>query len=250
MVVRNSRPKFGRSTALVHHPADDMLEEVDDTALPQPMNYTPHPTMDSSDLFIPRLRLAQGLTTEVQNGDAKPGEWLILGEDPMKQVRIVPVGMTKRRELRDPDSRGVLCRSSDAVTGVGNPGGECAQCPMAQWSKPRGPSSRGRAAAQRGSQRDQKNDPPACSFLYSYMVYLLDLKQVAILEFSRTSISAGKMLNTMIVQRGVGNFAVTLGSVGKTGPRGTFYGPTVAPVSVKPDVLKRALTEMKRAMGK
>jgi hypothetical protein len=87
--------------------------------------YSNTPVIDTSDVFIPRLRLAQALTAEVTNGTAKAGQWVISGEDPMAKPVIVPLLMNRRRELRDPDeSRQVMCRSFDSVKGVGNPGGD------------------------------------------------------------------------------------------------------------------------------
>ena len=223
-----------QSTALtVRKPAryEGMLEEVEETSVPKSNMsvYSDKPSLDGSDLFIPRLRLAQGLTQEVQDGSAKPGQWLVLGSEPMDEVTVVPVAMTRRRELRDPDTRSVVCRSGDSVTGIGNPGGDCASCPMAEWTA--------------SAKKNGKNNAPACSFLYSYMVWVVEAETMAILEFSRTSITTGKMLNTMIVQRGIGTFAVLMSSTAKQGPKGTFYNPTVAMTNVKVDELKRAMNE-------
>jgi hypothetical protein len=120
------------------------------------------------------------------------------------------------------------------MTGVGNPGGNCGACPMADWQAPK----------KKGGQ----NSAPSCTFLYSYMVYIVEAKTMGILEFSRTSITTGKMLNTMIAQRGLGTFAVKLSSTSKQGPKGTFYTPSVTMTAVKVDELKKALAESK-AMG-
>lgn len=208
-----------------HNEMDTQLDEpVQDTAMAK---YSQTPTFDASDLFIPKLRLAQGLTTEVQSGLAKPGDWLVLGSDPMKAPTIVPMLMVRRRELRDSDeNRVVMCRSSDSVIGVGNPGGECATCPMSKWipsTKPGG-----------------KNQAPPCTFIYSYIVYVVDTDELCVLEFYRTSIPTGKMLNTMVLQKGLGNFAVQLKSNGQQGPRGTFYQASIQPAKVKEEVLKTA----------
>ena len=222
------------STALtVRKPAEfeGMLEEVDETAVPKSSLsvYSDKPLLDGSDLFIPRLRLAQGLTAEVQSGEAKPGQWLVLGTKPMAEVSIVPVAMTRRRELRDPDTRLTVCRSGDGLTGIGNPGGDCSVCPMAQWKQ--------------SSKKGGKNSAPPCSFLYSYMVYIVETKTMAILEFSRTSLLAGKMLNTMIAQKGLGTFAVRLTSIAKQSTMGNFFSPTVSSTNVKVEELKRAIAE-------
>jgi len=98
--------------------------------------YSNTPAIDTSDVFIPKLRLAQALTAEVTNGAAKSGQWVVSGEDPMVKPVIVPLLMNRRRELRDPDeNRQVMCRSFDSLKGVGDPGGDCASCPMAKWTE-------------------------------------------------------------------------------------------------------------------
>lgn len=201
-------------------------EPVQETGLAK---YSNTPTLDASDLFIPKLRLAQGLTAEVQTGLAKPGDWLTLGADPMKAATIVPMLMVRRRELRDTDdgNRAVLCRSSDGVVGVGNPGGECASCPMNKWVPSRKPGG--------------KNTAPPCTFIYSYIVYVVDTEELCVLEFYRTSIPTGKMLNTMVLQKGLGNFAVQLKSTSQQGPKGTYYQPAIQPApKVKDTVLAAA----------
>jgi hypothetical protein len=211
---------------------DDMVEEVDEVSVPKTALsvYSDTPTLEGQDLFIPRLRLAQGLTLEVQDGTAKPGQWLILGEKPLSAVSIIPIAMTRRRELRDPDTRTVICRSGDGYNGIGNPGGDCSRCELAQWAS--SPSKKGK-----------KNVAPPCTFLYSYMVYVVEANTLAILEFSRTSITPGKMLNTMVAQHGVGTFAVRLTSAQRNGPMGTYYTPIVNQMTIKADVLKKALAE-------
>lgn len=200
-------------------------EPVQDTGLAK---YSQAPVFDASDLFIPKLRLAQGLTAEVQSGLAKPGDWLVLGSDPIKSPTIIPMLMVKRRELRDTDdNRAVLCRSADSIVGVGNPGGECATCPMSKWVQSNKPGG--------------KNSAPPCNFIYSYIVYVVETEELCVLEFYRTSIATGKMLNTMILQKGIGNFAVTLKSTSQQGPRGTYYQASAQPAAkVKEDVIKKA----------
>jgi len=219
-------------TSRVSSGFDDMVEEVEETSVPRNALsvYSDTPVLEGQDLFIPRLRLAQGLTQEVQDGAAKPGQWLILGEKPMSEVSVVPIAMTRRRELRDPDTRTTICRSGDGYTGIGNPGGDCSRCELAQW-------------ASSTSKKGKKNTAPPCTFLYSYMVYVVEANTLAILEFSRTSITSGKMMNTMVAQHGVGTFAVRLTSAQRNGPMGTYYTPTVNQMTVKADILKKALAE-------
>jgi hypothetical protein len=202
----------------------------DDSASVSTMtSYSAVPQLDASDLYIPKLRIGQGLSAEVANGDAKLGDWLLTGQSPMKTCTVVPLLMTRRRELRDRDERGVICRSADSVHGVGAPGGDCSTCPMNQWTP---------------NKKTGKNQAPPCIFIYSYMVYVVEANELAVLEFYRTSMAAGKLLNTIILQKGLGNFAIKLGSTKTEGPKGTFASPSLVIAKVEPKVLSAAKTRV------
>ena len=190
--------------------------------------YSSTPTFDTSDVFIPNLRLAQGLTAEVQSGDAKPGEWLVTGFEPVDEVTIVPMLFGKGRELRDPDDRSLLCRSQDSIIGVGNPGGVCADCPLGKWTE----------------KRDGTRVPPECNFMYRYVVYSQDHESLATLTFQKTALRAGKVLNTAVAKAGLGNVAVVLKAEGKKGPKGTFYSPAVVPIKAEKELLAEARTAL------
>lgn len=186
--------------------------------------YSTSVEMEREDILIPRLRLAQGLTAEVQNGTAKPGMWVMTGAEAQQDLTVVPIMFTKRRELTD-ENFTILCRSNDAKVGEGDPGGVCSTCPMSQW---------------REGGKNGKNRPPECTFIYSYVVFVAEHNAPAILEFKRTGIQQGKLLNTMSAQRGLGNFAVKLSSVSNQGAKGAYYTPAVQPVTVHPDILRTA----------
>ena len=181
------------------------------------------------DISFPVLRLAQGLTAEVQSGEAKPGQWIISGEVPLDEVVVIPLLFNKRRELRDPDTREQLCVSIDSMVGVGNPGGICAQCSMNKWTD---------------DEKGGKRRPPACTFFYSYIVYVVESQSVALLEFKRTGINVGKSINTMIAMRGLRNFGIKLSSTGSKGPRGTYYVPSAVKSEVSHETLMEARSSM------
>jgi hypothetical protein len=166
--------------------------------------------LDMDDVFWPRLRLAQGLSDEVQAGTAKPGQWVMAGQEPSETVTIVPVAFAKRRELVDNDAFIRLCYSNDGLTGIGSPGGDCSVCPMTQWAGTR-----------------ERREPPKCSLVYSYLVYVVEYETVAQVDFKKTGSVAGKMLNTLAANKGLGNYAATLGSRRKQNNYGSFFIPSV-----------------------
>lgn len=184
------------------------------------------PEFSREDVMMPFLRLAQGLSAEVQNGVAHPGQWLLQGFDPADTITIVPLMFARMRELRDEDTREVLCFSKDSYQGEGEPGGECAACPLNQWQGEKGAKT-----------------PPECTFMYAYVTYVVEHDALATLRFQRTSIKAGKMLNTVVAQRGLGRFGVELSSSSQSGRKGTYSIPVINPVSLDEEVLAAAVSK-------
>lgn len=152
----------------------------------------------ADELDIPRLRLAQGISSEVGNGIAKAGQWLLTGYDPADAVDFIPVGFQRTRELRDGD-RKIVCQSPNAKVGYGSPGGTCDRCPMAQWIASADPN--------------QRNTPPPCNLVYNYLGISHTHQTVVRLSLSKTAIEAAKFINTMIASRKLGNVGIRLTSV-------------------------------------
>lgn len=207
MISQSDEPE---STALA--PVEDQESGLAIT----PRQYSNKPDFDNEDLAFPRLRLAQGLTPEVQNGDAKPGQYVMTGQEAVSKPVLVPLGYTKARILKSQGQGGnreTLCQSPDGVHGFGTPGGDCKTCPMANWRpNPDDP---------------KKNLPPACNLVYSYVCYSITHDMLCSVEFSRMSEGAAKWLNTLIKARGMGNFAIELSSAQQKNSKGIFYTPEI-----------------------
>ncbi len=188
-------------------------------------NFSTVPDFGVEDISMPILRLAQGLTSEVQNGEAKPGQWLLTGFSPSDTLNIIPLAYSRRRTLRAEEGGAVMCAAHDGTTGSGTPGGDCTKCSKNVWSE------------------DEKGNrhPPECVFSYLYTVYVVEHNTIAMIDFRRTSIQAGKTLNLMTLQRGFGKFAAILSSQKQTGKRGSFYQIVIAAAkNVPADVLELA----------
>lgn len=193
-------------------------------------DYASVPEFDSEDLIMPRLRLAQGLTTEVQEGDARPGDWVLNGYDAVEEVVIVPLLYAKVRAKRVADGQ-VECYSPNAIIGIGTPGNMCAQCPLSQWT----PDPDGTLDT-RGQIR---NLPPRCTLAYSYYCWSVTHEAAVVVEFKRTAEAMAKGVNTLIATRGLGNFAIKL--VSKRGEgRGAYHVPVATRVDVGEDTLEVA----------
>lgn len=177
----------------------------------------------SEDIVIPRIKLAQQMTGEVVEGSAKFGQWILTGYDAADELTVVPLLFARNRSLRD-DAGAILCRSNDGMHGEGDPGGECSKCPMAQWKE----------------NASGANFPPPCIFSYNYICYVVEYGALGMMEFKRTSMNAGKTVNTICAQRGIGNFALKLKSSQSKSKKGTYASPIVQPIVVDPEVLATA----------
>jgi len=214
---------------------DDMLEggaqaeeesEVVGTGLTL---YDSDPQFDREDVFLNRLRLAQGLTKEVQDGTARPGQYLVTGFAPEETVTVVPVGFAKMQEHRDPDDGKVmLCFSKDALIGEGDPGGACSECPLNKWEP--------------NPDKPGKNIPPICKFSYGYLFYSEQHDAIVAFKFKGMALTAGKGINTIVNHHGLRKVAIVLGSEQKSGPAGSYYVPTTTVVPAPdPELLETAV---------
>jgi hypothetical protein len=173
------------------------------------------PEFERNEVAMPRLRLAQAMTPEVNEmGTAKAGQWLILGSDPFDEVTIIPVMFGRERVLiEDPNAERpvVLCSSPDGVTGIGKPGGSCARCPLAQWvESPTG-----------------KSQKPRCTMINHYLSFVVETAEIVDLQLKGSGMVAARYVNTMIQTKGFGKFALKLSSKQEKGPRGAYYAPQV-----------------------
>lgn len=185
--------------------------------------YSDAPLFDTDDILIPRLRLAQGLTAEVLEGTAKAGQWIISGYEAVDEVLVVPLLFGRMQELRDQDTREMLCFSRDAKIGTGSPGGACVGCPFNEWTG------------------GKNRRPPECSFMYAYIVFSWTHDVLASIAFQRTQIPSGKMLNTIVQRTGLSKGVVKLAATQREGKRGVFFVPVVSPAEADKKILAAAV---------
>jgi hypothetical protein len=204
-------------------PSDKLaIRQDDDMAAPAgAQEFTDAPVFGRSDLLMPNLKLGQGLTPEVANGEAEAGDWILIGHDPEKEVVVIPMQYGAGRSLQEEGDFAVLCSSKDRVRGEGTHGpgskenktGLCSNCPMSQWG---------------AKGRDGKSKPPKCSEYYLYAVYSVTHQAQALITLRKTAINTAKQLNTIIAQKKLGNFAIKLGSTMKTSGARQYHVPTIA----------------------
>lgn len=160
--------------------------------------------MRPSDVKVPRLALAQALTPQLNEDDEKfipglkKGDYFntLTGKNYGNDVKFVPLLKFANRFLfRDMnEGGGILCRSDDMKVGVGEPGGECAKCPLAQFGSARGGEGKG----------------TACSEFYNYAVLIvedgkLDVENLAIFAMKSSHIPAAQHLMGLAMRRKLAN---------------------------------------------
>lgn len=208
-----------------------VVDQDETQAIATQRKYSSNLDFTRDDIQMPKLRLGQGMSQEVADGDAKMGQWLVTGFEPEDKVIIVPMVYCRGRVLNEDDQ--VICSSNDGINGEGeygpgskgNKSGQCARCPKSQWVN-----------AKKGG----KNQPPACTFYYSYGIWSETHQQMMTMDLKKTAINAARGLNTLVQQNGWGKFAVELTSILQKGKQGQFAIPVIKPAKVKPQVLETA----------
>jgi hypothetical protein len=190
------------------------------------------PNFGKDDLAMPRLRLGQGLTPEVVRGEAQIGQWILLGHDPVDKVTVVPMRWGKGMVLQEKDDNAVLCSSNDCVNGEGiyglkskeNPTGRCQGCPMNVWT----------------DGKQGKRVPPKCTQFYTYGVWSITHQAMALMELRKTAVNTAKQINSVIMQRKMGNFAIELVGDQQTSGKNSFQVPKFRVVPAEDDDLQMA----------
>jgi len=178
-------------------------------------------------LVIPRIKLVQKMSIEVDEYDIKPGSLInSMTKDVLTEfkkdgtaIEIIPVLSGRSRIYFAPigtEGQGILCRSYDGRVGQGEPGGSCITCKYSKWLK---------------------DEAPACTDLINVFCIVrgYDLPIPIVASFGRTSYGAGKQLVNFFYmdaqreQMPPWNFVYELGVKAVTNEKGSFYILTVKP---------------------
>jgi len=164
------------------------------------------------DLTIPRLKIVQPVSVEstadgvafssIVNSVTK--EVIAKGTKTGAGIVVISIMSNKSRLYFKPikEGGGLLCRSNDNRTGVGEPGGDCASCQFSEWA----------------NDKDGKGIAPACDELLNVfcLVRGYDFPIPVTASFARTSTPAGKKLVNLFyfacqnAQKSPWNFAFNL----------------------------------------
>lgn len=194
--------------------------------------------IDSSDRIIPRIKLIQAISPELQDFDtAKAGQfWHTIGQQNLgPTIKAIPIVIQKSYVLWAPrnDDRGILARAMDGVNW---------QPANAEFTvKPKGASTPITYNTKRTvseSRLDQfgtsipgdPNSPPAASLTYNMMWFLLDYPELSpsIIINTRSSVKPMQQLLSRIDSKPVPHFCqiYDIGSVQQKGAEGPYFNFT------------------------
>lgn len=201
-------------------------------------------TLQGNNLILPRVKIVQMMSDENAKGLAKAGDFYntLTSESYGSEVKFLPlqpfmnrvllvrdekrVKAEKAAKIKFSEGDGLKCRSHDMVVGVGEPGGDCQTCPLAQWG--------------------EKNEAPLCSEVYN-LAALTEYGDLVILQFQKSSAKAGRKLFSMLRFAGAGKapwarFMVAATHDETIKGKGTFAVPVVTVTQETPptELIKQA----------
>jgi len=152
--------------------------------------------LDPGDFIPPRVKIVQAMSAEAnaETDKAAVGDLFntLTRENYGPGLTFIPLQVFKQRiflvraERRSliedalgheiSEGNGLKCRSFDMVEGRGEPGGECAECPLALWDG---------------------NTPPLCTETYN-VAAMTELGDLIVLSFAKSSAKVGKRLFSML----------------------------------------------------
>lgn len=196
-----------------------------DPAAPR-ASYGTDKKFDASEVIVPRLSIAQGLSPDVRDRKAEVGDFLMMGMDPVKSVTLIVAGHTAQRRFVEQGSQRARCWSPDAIQGHGDPGIMCDGCPHSRW----------RDSGKKDPQGRIINLRPECDEVDSWLVFSVTHGMPAIWNLKGVSLKASKFVKTLANGMGMGAFAIDVTAVSKTSGSRAWHEPEVKiNTSISPD---------------
>lgn len=168
--------------------------------------------LDREDQMIPRLKLMQGLSPEVQDGVAKYGDLVnsLTKENYGKAINFAPINWWKSRIYwrERKEGGGIVCRSFNAVNGTVY--GNCAACKFKDWEV-----------------KDGEQKPSPCVALFNVLGAIVKkegMPELIVASFLKTSFKQGKQFINLLNYKNTDlfNFQYSLFAENVSNDMGTF----------------------------
>lgn len=194
--------------------------------------------IDASDLIVPRVKLLQATSPEVEAFDsAKTGLfWHTLAEQPLgSELKFVPLVLKKELVLWAPrgDDRGILARSSDCINWDEGYANLKFEVKLKGVKEPVVYETKGSVAESKldqfGSLNPQDPDSrPAASLTYRMLFFFPDYADLspALVINTRSSVKVAKQLISKIELKPVDHYGqlFTMGTTDENGDEGPYKG--------------------------
>lgn len=178
---------------------------------------------DGEDLIIPRIKIMQALSPEVQDQKAMIGTIInSLSLENVTDKVFVPVCKFNNNILwRDRNAGGgIICRAADAKRGINEDGSVlfCAQCRKCEFDN----TKQGRDAI------------PQCTKYINFLGFFVDDYTPIILSFSKTNMAEGKQMYSMakVARQNIWNFGYKLSVKKKSNNANSWF--IIAPIAAGP----------------
>lgn len=175
--------------------------------------FTQDTELDLTQLQIPRLRLAQGMTPEVVNREASIGQYLLSNFPAYDEVDVVPMAVQNIREYKPDPKSAPACQAPTGTWGIGSPGGDCSKCPLSKWGE-RNPST-------------GKSAPPPCKNGVVLRAYSMTHRTLVDFKFMGRAASMGTFIQSQAMAFGLNGFAVRLKAASVKNNLGSWYEPKI-----------------------
>lgn len=176
---------------------------------------------DINKLQISQLRLAQGMTAEVTERKAQIGQFVLSNFPAYDEVVIVPLLAQDIRVFKPDPKAPPHCQAPTGTWGVGNPGGDCSQCPLSKWGR-RDPAT-GRSA------------PPRCKEGVFLRAYSATHRCLVDFQFLGRAVVKGAFIQQQAMAFGFGSFALRLTSQAVKNDKGQWFEPNLEILSEIPE---------------
>lgn len=142
---------------------------------------------DETDLILPLLKVSQALTAEVQNGDARPGEFInaLTGENFGNVVEFVVAGFEKGR-FRTNEAGEVICTGRES------------ECPCHEVAFDECPDAEEQYAAAVNRGEKEWGKGPPCATTFNFTGFIPGTEMPVRLSLMRAQAKAAKKLLTML----------------------------------------------------
>lgn len=196
--------------------------------------YTQDAQADLTKMKIPILRLAQGMTEEVKQRKAMPGQYVLTNFPAVDEVIFIPMaGQYIRIYKPDPKKR-PKCQAPYGTKGYGIPGIICADCALSKW--------------QGKDPRTGNSKKPPCNEGVSIRGYSVNHRCLVDYQFMTGAMPTGQFIQQQAMAFHWNQFSVRMQSRTVENSLGSWYVPELEMMTDFPEEHREIATKWYEAL--